>query len=137
MHVIVKCSFWHVIKQSNHMFDNDRHTQKQNTILKLHGLKLCKFFCKFVEYQNDASLGCVCIIVGHSLTKKSISHDDIPIFQWMHRNENVDDDTGHFELRTALFSKIKTLNQSRYLIMTAFRSNSISYAKKSYSRSTL
>ena len=51
------------------MFDNDRHAQKQNTILKLHGLKLCTFFCKFVEYQNDAGLGCVCIIVGHSLTK--------------------------------------------------------------------
>ena len=55
----------------------------------------------------------------------------------MHRNENIDDDIGHFELRTTLLSKIKTLNQSRSLIMTAFRSNSISYAKKSYGRSTL
>ena len=30
---------------------------------------------------------------GSFISKKSIAHDDITIFQWKHRNENVDCDT--------------------------------------------
>ena len=42
---------------------------------------------------------------GSFINQKSITHDDIPIFQKIHRNENGGDDTEQLELYIVLFSK--------------------------------